>query len=439
MDIALSTTPSCGASYQGLRTRTAILPRVPANTNRSTAPLDLFSGSGSAVWTVVDLFSGAGGASAGFHAHPDFAIVAAADAQLGKPSSARGTLACNDTYAANIGIVPYEVDLGETSGYQLRELLRLEDSPTVLIACPPCTGFSRTNASNHLQDDPRNSLIGHIADFAKALRPDIIVMENAREMLMGRFAHHFTALKHALEDDHYVVRHGIHFLTKFGLPQIRERALVVAVRRPLRSRVLEDLWSGYRVEEKATHVRRAIWELPQVDAGQVCETDPMHISPRFGQLSSFERLAAIPHDGGSWRDLFNSPQYHQLLTPGMLRLAAKGDFGSFPDVYGRLWWDRPAATIKRECSHVGNGRYSHPLQNRLCSVREMGILQGFPSNYTFAGSVSNRYRHIGDAVPPLISRQIAGVCEWILAGRRPDIGSLLLEKTHLTTSDIVRD
>src|SRR4051812_12949452 len=108
-------------------------------------------------WTVVDLFSGGGGASYGFHAHPQFKLVGAADAQLGKPSSKRGTLSCNETYEANIGLRPVEVDLGVVEPTELRRLMGIEEDPTVLIACPPCTGFSRTLAKNHLEDDVRNS------------------------------------------------------------------------------------------------------------------------------------------------------------------------------------------------------------------------------------------------------------------------------------------
>lgn len=57
-------------------------------------------------YKVVDLFSGGGGMSFGFHAHPHFEVIGAADAQLGKPSSPKGSLACNSTYEANIGIAP---------------------------------------------------------------------------------------------------------------------------------------------------------------------------------------------------------------------------------------------------------------------------------------------------------------------------------------------
>ena len=55
---------------------------------------------------MIDLFSGAGGMSYGFHKHPAFKIVAAADAELGKPSTGEGKLQCNKTYVRNIGVSP---------------------------------------------------------------------------------------------------------------------------------------------------------------------------------------------------------------------------------------------------------------------------------------------------------------------------------------------
>jgi len=151
-----------------------------------------------------------------------------------------------------------------------------------------------------------------------------------------------------------------------------------------------------------------------------------------------QRLAAVPKDGGSWADLIGEPDSSVLLTPAMAGRVARGDLGSHPDIYGRLWWDRPAVTIKRECGHVGNGRYAHPEQDRLCTVREMSVLQGFPRDYRFSGSLANMYRHIGDAVPPLISYQLAGLCQWILSGARPDPAGLVLPGCQFTETDLVR-
>jgi DNA (cytosine-5)-methyltransferase 1 len=108
-------------------------------------------------------------------------------------------------------------------------------------------------------------------------------------------------------------------------------------------------------------------------------------------------------------------------------------------VYGRMWWNRPAPTIKRECAHVGNGRYAHPEENRLLTVREMATLQGFPFDYRFpARSVANRYRVIGDAVPPLVAWQIAACVDWMLTGKKPDPAEWVMPETCLRFSDLRR-
>jgi DNA (cytosine-5)-methyltransferase 1 len=115
-----------------------------------------------------------------------------------------------------------------------------------------------------------------------------------------------------------------------------------------------------------------------------------------------ERLKAMPKDGGSWADLVGFRD--DLLIPSMIGKR----IGSFPDVYGRLWWDRPAITVTRECAHPGNGRYVHPEQDRMLTVREMALIQGFPPDYVFLGPINARYNQIGDAVPPLVARSVAG-------------------------------
>ncbi|WP_330239219.1 DNA cytosine methyltransferase [Streptomyces sp. NBC_00525] len=386
---------------------------------------------------VVDLFSGGGGMSFGFHAHPHFEVIGAADAQLGKPSSPKGSLACNTTYEANIGITPVETDLGTADPQSLMRSMGVTSPIDILSACPPCTGFSRTNAKNHLEDDKRNSLVGRTIVYVDAFQPRIVVMENARELLQGRWAHHFEILRKDLEARGYTVHAQNHFLNRFGLPQVRERSLVIAVAPGLDLRTLEDAWAGRTLTQEATSVRRALNGLPSINAGDAHPDDDAHASPSFHSAATLGRLQKIPHDGGSWRDLLRVPDGTEYLTPAMLKSVAKKDFGSFPDVYGRMAWDRPAPTIKRECAHVGNGRYSHPAEDRLCSVRELGILNGFPRTYKFEGaSLSNKYRHIGDAVPPLISYQLASVCHWILTGQRPGVDDMILPGTHLRPEDI---
>ena len=122
-------------------------------------------------WPVVDLFSGAGGMSCGFQRHPGFRVVGAVDAQIGKPSAAPGSLGCNASYAASIGIEPVLADLAVREPADVCAALGPgSQRPAVLTACPPCTGFSRAMAGNHLRDDRRNSLVERVADYVALLR-----------------------------------------------------------------------------------------------------------------------------------------------------------------------------------------------------------------------------------------------------------------------------
>jgi DNA (cytosine-5)-methyltransferase 1 len=261
-------------------------------------------------------------------------------------------------------------------------------------------------------------------------------MENVGELLLGKANHNFHELEKQLISLGYSVHAEVHNLAEYGLPQKRNRALIIAVNKDLALRTLGDLWSGFAILEEAKTVRRAISHLKPLEAGEQDSSDACHVSPRLSDRS-LKRLAMIPKDGGSWPDILTHPEGWDYLIPSMERYARKGKVGPYRDVYGRLAWDEPAVTVKRECSHTGNGRYAHPEQNRHCTVRELAILQGFPSNYRFeAGSLSNMYRHIGDAVPPLISYQIAHLCYWIISGEKPKLQDLLLDFTHLKADDI---
>lgn len=391
---------------------------------------------------VLDLFSGAGGMSFGFHAHPSFRIVGAVDAENGKPSSGRGSLECNRTYAANMGILPLSVDLSEAQPDQVEKYLAQTSKAgqiDILISCAPCTGFSRTIRKCLVEDDGRNALVRRTGIFVEHFRPKILVMENVGELLEGKFTHHFDGLARQLKKLGYSISANVHNLTRFGLPQRRRRSCIVAVDTGLEPVGLEDLWDGYRVRSQAITVRRAIGSLPPLAAGESDPDDPFHTSPQIS-ANGLERLRRLPKDGGSWPDLLRIPGGENYLIPSMKAYSDQGRVGPYRDVYGRLSWDQPAVTIKRECSHIGNGRYSHPEQDRHCTVREMAILQGFPRTYRFAAqSLANMYRHVGDAVPPLIAYQIAHLCHWILTGRRPALRDVLLKGTHLVPDDIVPD
>lgn len=319
-------------------------------------------------------------------------------------------------------------EFAKTVGIQPGEL-------SVMISCAPCTHLSRANPTNHLVDKSENTLVGRSGEFAKSLMPEVFFMENARELIVGNYRHHHTKLVSTLKDAGYHVASSVHFLDRFGLPQIRERALIVASRIGT-AKTLEDLWQGWKVKASSTTVQVALARLSEWKAQH---EDPYGDAFPGMTTDVAKRLSATPRDGGSWVDVARNPKTRKLLTKDCLRRWKEGDLGSHPDVYGRMAWMKPAPTIKRECAHVGNGRYAHPTEDRLLTVREMATLQGFPFDYQFpARAVANRYRHIGDAVPPLIAYQFSALVKWMKTGVRPEPIDWVMPNTCLRVKDIVR-
>ncbi len=387
-------------------------------------------------WTVADFFSCGGGTSAGFARRPEFRIIGAVDLQLAKPGGGQGASDCNGTYYANHGIQPLNRDMMTLGPREFAAITGLRPgSLDVMISCAPCTHLSRTNPDNHIEDRPENTLIGRSGDFAAHLLPDLFFMENARELIMCNHRHHHQALVKRLRQAGYDVRSAIHVLDRFGLPQMRERALVVASRIGP-ARTLEDMWQGWTVRPGSATVRTAFQRLTEWQREHPVDPDG-NVHPGISP-AVLKRLAATPPDGGGWADVARNPGTRDLCTTDCLRRWKAGNLGSHPDVYGRMWWDRPAPTIKRECAHVGNGRYMHPALDRLLTVREMATLQGFPYDYQFpAKSVANRYRHIGDAVPPLIAHQMSALAKWMKTGIRPGPADWVMPGTALRIEDII--
>lgn len=111
----------------------------------------------------------------------------------------------------------------------------------------------------------------------------------------------------------------------------------------------------------------------------------------------------VSKPGGTWRDW---PQH-------LVADCHRSESGrTYPGVYGRMEWDKPAPTMTTQCYGFGNGRFGHPEQDRAISLREAAILQSFPRDYDFVpkdGEISFKVlgRLIGNAVPVGLGRAIA--------------------------------
>lgn len=385
---AASLAESVEASLARLREFASDRLAVREAATRLASNLDEHWGQASDVRTgpvdVVDMFAGCGGMSAGFAAAnallPAYRLAMAVDID---------ELAMR-TYEANLNLKPSALNLHDYAKNQSAIVKAVNarrsspKAPLVLIGCAPCQGFSsHRNADG--EADERNSLFLTFARIAAAISPDAVIIENVPEVTTDRYWPVVRRARGILEEAGYHVVLTAHDMAEFGVPQHRFRAVMIGMRRPF------VMPRGFLAGAERRTVRGAIGALPSIRPGEVCPSDPMHRTASH-RVSTVETIMAVPANGGS------RPSH---VGPACLRrFKERHGKAAYEDVYGRLWWDKPAITITGHARNPASGRYVHPEQHRGLSVREAALLQGFPSGWVFEGGIGPAFLQVGNAVPP---------------------------------------
>jgi len=339
--------------------------------------------------TTIDLFAGAGGLSLGFHLSdlgylPIFAVEH-------DPAAAA-------TFERNVGCEVYDGDIEDGPDYPDADLI---------VGGPPCQGFSPLGRDRDDESRARmNGLWKHYLDAVRTIRPKAFVIENVPEFIRSA---QFLELLHLLENDtalkSYTAAFGVLNAADYGVPQNRRRGVFIGVRDhsgPFPWPPVPTHGPDSRGRKPYVTVRDAIGDLPTRTRGTepFIMDDDQHL--HFGRRplrSSLERYKSIPPGGNRFDLMRNRPD----ITPACWANKPTGT----TDVMGRLWWDRPSATIRTEFFKPEKGRYLHPTANRVISHREAARLQSFPDWYIFEGSKIEIARQIGNAVPPLLGKAIA--------------------------------
>ena len=348
---------------------------------------------------VLDFFSGCGGVSTGIK-------------NLNVPGTEIHLISgfdidpyCCSTYEKMLNTPCEQIDISEIA--QDKKLLKskikkwnlAQYDKIFLVGCAPCQGFAahRKAIAGH---DSRRSLFEDFCRVATAIKPDAIFMENVPDIFSAKYWPYFETGKKLLELEGYTVKSNIYNFATFGLPQERFRAIIISFRGDF------DMPEGFLQPSEFKTVRQAIGCLPMLGSGDKCPNDPMHTVSRH-RPETINILKQVPKDGGN-RPIGVGPQ--------CLDRARKAH-GGFTDVYGRLAWDRPAVTITARCRTPSCGRFAHPELDRGLSIREAALLQGFPINFIFEGPFDDKYKQIGNAVPPLVAQHIAEHIIMLLIGK----------------------
>ena len=287
------------------------------------------------------------------------------------------------------------------------ETLTGKKIPLLFAVCAPCQLFTKfvqrsiTTERAAGRERDRNLLAQSLV-FINEFRPDMVLSENVSGIENGQYGRVWKYFKSELRRMGYRVGNTEVNAHYFGVPQRRQRSIILATKAGLPSRVALDLPVPQGCEDKNLTVKNAIGKLPSLQAGGKDCQDPNHQCRNLTEINR-RRLVAVPPGEPNFG--FND----ELALPCHRRLEAKGKRG-FGDVYTRVHPDRPAPTITTRFHSVSNGRFGHydDTQARGLSLREGAILQSFPSRYKFyADGMDTIARMVGNAVPPKLAENMA--------------------------------
>lgn len=301
-------------------------------------------------WTALDLFAGCGGLALGFEA-AGFTTIGF---EMNRDAAA--------TYNKNLA--------GECIEEYLTEDTTLP-SADIIIGGPPCQPFS-VGGSQRGRHDDRDGFPAFISAVAR-VRPQLFLFENVRGILY-RNKEYYAAVIHALESLGYQVEEALLNAVDYGVPQNRQRVVVVGHQKAFAFPAAADA----RVS-----VREAL--------------------------------------GGH---LWNVPDDSKFLTPAQDAYIARYEEKSKCVRPRDLHPDVPARTLT--CRNLGGATSDmHRIllpdgRRRRVTVREAARLQSFPDWFQFSGGVTSQFDQVGNAVAPLFALHLARAVSQSLEGASPE-------------------
>ena len=362
---------------------------------------------------LIDLFCGAGGLSLGFEM-ANFRIGLAIELEKNYYRAYRRNH--SKTLSLNKDITLLDCEEISDKYLKNKEIVGI-------IGGPPCIGFS--TVGNRRPDDPRNMLIFYFIQWVKYFKPKFFVMENVTGILSmgkGKVVEKIVAM---YKEIGYNCKMEILLAADYGVPQLRQRVFFIGARGKSEYSLKIYKTNKNNPEMKSNLGKNA---LPSYLTVQDALSDILRIKPLTKQRveSSTIEYNGLPltqyqeYLRGNSDELYDhfAPNHSEIvkrrishIDQGMNHSSLPKEFqlkGGYPNIYGRLHLDSPADTITGNCGCVSApGRFIHPTQNRAISIREAARLQSFPDKYKFYGTMRDKYKQIGNAVPPLMAYAVA--------------------------------
>ena len=332
---------------------------------------------------VNDFFSGCGGLSQGFK-EAGFKIQVAVD----KEATFLKTFSHNFKNS-----ITKNLDLGDEG------VLDQIPKADIIIAGPPCQGFSLTGPRNI--DDPRNKLYLSVFKTLKLTNPKAFVVENVRGFKTMWDGLVFKEIITKFESAGYNVSESLLNSADYGVPQIRHRVFIVGIKKELNKKY--EFPKIEFTKDNYISCEEAIGNLPSLEDGEL-KNDNYSVKPEtefqkyvmdcdkiYNHKATVHKqfvkdtIALVP-EGGNYKD----------LPKGV------GETRKFNEAWTRYHSKKPSKTID-----TGHRNHFHYKWNRVPTIRENARLQSFKDSFQFLGSKTSQNVQVGNAVPPLLAFKIA--------------------------------
>jgi len=312
---------------------------------------------------IISLFSGCGGLDLGFH-KAGYKTVWANDIDEWATKTFEKNFGKNIITQKNIEDIYPQTD-------------KTIPDCDLIIGGFPCQDFSIVWKQPGLEGD-RGNLYKHYLRFIEMKRPKAFVAENVKGLLTANKGKAIEEILKGFSNagDGYMVKVQLYNFADYGVPQFRERVLIVGIRLDTGFNFIHPAPS-YGPNRK--HPYKTVGEaLDGIEKVKDFNKEEIKIADKTRKL-----LDRIP-EGGNFKDIPADDPYY---VKGMIS-----------HVYRRIKLDEPAKTIIA-AGGGGTWGYHYPEPRPLCN-RERARLQSFPDEFEFLGSVTEVRRQIGNAVPP---------------------------------------
>lgn len=352
-------------------------------------------------YKVIDLFCGCGGLSLGF-------LQAGYDVVIGVDHDEAALKTYNYNHKESIGL---KADLFTDEAIEEIKEKYIEQTKSeevdVVIGGPPCQGFSLTGSRDI--NDSRNTLYLAVVKTVRKFKPKAFLIENVPGMATLYKGVVKEQIINTFEDMGYrvTVTPKPLLAADYGVPQMRKRMFFVGIREdicdkigskfvfptatnvPMNYVTCRDAISDLQSRENELGTEEDIYiSEPLTDYQKLMrkDTDKLYNHVATNHTDHVKNTIALVPDGGNYKD----------LPEGI------GTSRKFNEAWTRYASDKPSRTID-----TGHRNHFHYKYNRVPTIRENARLQSFPDDFVFLGTKTQQNRQVGNAVPPMLSYNIA--------------------------------